>query len=308
MEASLAAALASSMVVMAMPLLLAALGELIAERAGVINIGLEGLVLAGAFAAMAVAHATGSSALGLGAALGAGLALGGLFAFFVVVLNANQVVAGAALNLLAVGLTGVAYRSAFGVTGTALTISGAAPVEIPLLASIPVVGRAFFVQPLLAYAALALVPLLAFLFSATLPGLALRMVGENPRAAEAQGVAVRTIRAVALLACGTLAAAAGAYLALAYARTFVEGMSAGRGFIALAIVIVGRWSPWGCLAAALFFGFVTALQFHFQALGLDVPYQFFLILPYVLTLLVLAGFAGRVHAPAALGQAYEGQQ
>ena len=308
MDASLATALASSMVVMAVPLLLAALGELIAERSGVINIGVEGLLLVGAFVAMGVSFASGSSALGTLAALAAGAALGAGFAYFVVLQNANQVVAGAALNLLAVGLTGVAYRAAFGVTGTALTIAGAPEVAIPILRSIPVLGPAFFSQTLLGYGALALVPLVAFFLHSTLPGLELRMAGESPRAAATQGVAVRRLRVLALVACGVLSAAAGAYLSLAYARTFVEGMSAGRGFIALTIVIVGRWSAWGCLAAALFFGFVTALQFHFQALGLNVPYQFFLILPYVLTLLVLAGFVGRVHAPAALGQTYEGQE
>jgi simple sugar transport system permease protein len=131
------------------------------------------------------------------------------------------------------------------------------------------------------------------------------MVGENPAAAEAQGVSVRRIRIAAIVVCGVLAAAGGAYLAVAYARTFVEGMSAGRGFIALAIVIVGRYSAWGILAAALFFGLATALQFHFQALGLNIPYQFFLVLPYLLTLLVLAGYVGRTRAPAALGQPYE---
>lgn len=306
METSLASALAGSMVVMAIPLLLAALGELIAERSGIINIGLEGLVLTGALVAMAVTYTSGSTTLGTIAAVVAGAALGAGFAYFIVVLNANQVVAGAALNLLAFGLTGVAYRALFGVTGTALTIAGPPVIVIPLLRSIPVVGPALFEQTLLGYAALALVPLVAFFLRSTLPGLKLRMVGENPHAAETQGVAVRRVRLLALVACGALAAAGGAYLALAYARTFVEGMSAGRGFIALTIVIVGRWSAWGCLAAALFFGFVTAVQFHFQALGLDVPYQFFLILPYVLTLLVLAGFVGRVRAPAALGQEYEG--
>ncbi len=305
MEHSLLTALATSTVIMAVPLLLAALGELIAERAGVINIGLEGLLLAGAFAAMAGAYFSGSPGVGVAAALLSGAALGAGFAFFVVVRDANQVVAGTALNLLAVGITGVAYRAAFGVTGTALTIPGTAAVPIPLLHALPVLGASLFTQTLLGYAAFALVPLAAFALGRTLPGLRLRMVGENPRAAETQGVAVRRTRAAALVICGALAAAGGAYLALAYARTFVEGMSAGRGFIALAIVIVGRWSPWGIVVSALLFGLFTALQFHFQALGLAVPYQFFLILPYVLTLLVLSGYVGRAQAPAALGQPYE---
>lgn len=305
MDISLLTALASSMVTMAVPLLLAALGELIAERAGVINIGVEGMILAGAFAAMAGGYFTGSAAIGIAAALTAGALCGGLLAFFVVRQNADQVVAGTALNLLAVGLTGVAYRAAFGVTGAALTIAGTPAIPVPLLARVPVLGAAVFQQTGLGYASFLLVPALAWGLFRTLPGLKLRMVGENPRAAETQGVPVPTVRTLALIACGMLAAAGGAYLVVAYAKTFVEGMSAGRGFIALAIVIVGRWSPWGVLAAALVFGLATALQFHFQALGLAVPYQFFLMLPYVLTLLVLARFAGRSRAPAALGQPCE---
>jgi len=303
MSADLATALLASTITMAVPLLLAALGELIAERAGVLNIGLEGMVLAGAFAALVVALPSGSTALGFACAAAVGAALGLLLALFVAHWNANQVVAGTALNLLAAGLTGVAYRAVFGVTGAALTIAGAPALPIPLLADLPVIGP-LFNQTLLGYLAFALVPAVAWGLTRTLPGLRLRMVGENPYAAETQGVAVRRTRVLALVACGVLAAAGGAFLSLAYANTFVEGMSAGRGFIALAIVIVGRRHPLGVLLAALFFGFATALQFHFQALGLDVPFQFFLMLPYVLTLLVLAGAVGRPTAPAALGQPY----
>lgn len=303
MSADLATALLASTITMAVPLLLAALGELIAERAGVLNIGLEGMVLAGAFAALVVALPSGSTALGFACAVLVGAALGLLLALFVAHWNANQVVAGTALNLLAAGLTGVAYRAVFGVTGAALTIAGAPALPIPLLADLPVIGP-LFNQTLLGYLAFALVPAVAWGLTRTLPGLRLRMVGENPYAAETQGVAVRRTRVLALVACGVLAAAGGAFLSLAYANTFVEGMSAGRGFIALAIVIVGRRHPLGVLLAALFFGFATALQFHFQALGLDVPFQFFLMLPYVLTLLVLAGAVGRPTAPAALGQPY----
>jgi simple sugar transport system permease protein len=305
MDLVLATALATSMVTMAVPLLLAALGELIAERAGVINIGLEGLILTGAFVALVTTLKSGSTAFGIAAALASGALLGGGLAAFVAWRNANQVVAGTALNLLAVGLTGVAYRAIFGVTGTALTIPGTAAAPIPLLNHLPVVGGAFFNQTPLAYAAFVLVPCVGLALSRTVPGLKLRMVGENPHAAETQGVAVEQTRTLALVLCGILAAAGGAYLAVAYAKTFVEGMSAGRGFIALAIVIVGRRSAWGICLAALFFGLATALQFHFQALGLAVPFQFFLILPYGLTLLVLAANAGRSRAPAALGQPYE---
>ena len=305
MDLTLWTALASSAVTMAVPLLLAALGELIAERAGVINIGLEGLMLMGAFAALVAAMFSGSTVLGVGAALLVGALLGAGFAFFVVARGASQVVAGTALNLLAVGLTGVAYRAVFGVTGAALTIPGSSAFPIPGLSHLPVVGEAFFDRTPLAYASFLLVPCIDIALMRTLPGLRLRMVGENPYAAETQGVAVARTRTIALVLCGALAAAGGAYLALAYARTFVEGMSAGRGFIALAIVIVGRRSARGVFLAALFFGFATALQFHFQALNLNVPFQVFLILPYVLTLLVLAGYVGSSGAPAALGQPYE---
>ena len=305
MSIDLLTSLLQSTVTMAVPLLLAALGELIAERGGIINIGLEGTVLTGAFAAMAVTYSSGAPVLGVLAAWVSGLALAALFAYVVVAHSANQVVVGTAINLLAIGLTGVAYRAVFGVTGAALTIAGAPALPIPVLGDLPVVGRAFFDQTALVYAALLLVPGIAIGLSHTMPGLKLRMVGENPWAAETQGVAVARVRSAALVACGVLAAAGGAYLAVAYANTFVEGMSAGRGFIALAIVIVGRRSAWGILLAALCFGLATALQFHFQALGLNVPFQFFLILPYALTLLVLAGAAGRATAPAALGQPYE---
>lgn len=303
MDTALLTALAASTVTMAVPLLLAALGELLAERAGVINIGLEGMILVGAFAAMAGAFFGGSAATGVAAALLTGAACGGLLAFFVVGRQADQVVAGTALNLLAVGVTGVAYRALFGVTGAALTIDGLPIVALPIVDRLPIVGPSFGRQTLLGYASFLLVPALWWWISRTLPGLRLRMAGENPRAAVTQGVAVRRTRVVALLACGILAGAAGADLVVAYAKTFVEGMSAGRGFIALAIVIVGRWSPWGALAAACCFGLATAVQFHFQALGLAVPYQLFLMLPYVLTLVVLAGSAGHTRAPAALGQA-----
>jgi general nucleoside transport system permease protein len=307
MDAALLTSLLQSTVTMAVPLLLAGLGELLVERAGIINIGLEGMLLTGAFAAMAGTYFTATAWLGLLAAWATGLLLAVLFAYVVVVRSANQVVVGTALNLFAIGITGVAYRAIFGVTGAALTVSGFPPLAIPWLSSLPVLGPALFQQSVLGYLAFVLVPLVGAGLHRTIPGLKLRMVGENPRAAAAQGVAVGLTQTLALLGCGVLAATAGAYLAVAYAHTFVEGMSAGRGFIALAIVIFGRWSAWGILGAALLFGLATALQFHVQALGLPIPYQFLLMLPYVLTLLVLAGYAGTTRAPAALGMPLENE-
>jgi len=307
MSTALVTSLLQSTATMAVPLLLAAEGELVAERGGVINIGLEGMLLVGAFAAMVVTYFSGAPMLGLMAAWGCGLALAGLFAYLVVVHAANQVVVGIALNLLAIGITGVAYRAVFGVTGAALTVSGFSPVALPGLSALPIIGEAFFTQSTPAYLAFALVPALSYGLYRTLPGLKLRMVGENPAAAAAQGVHVGLTQTLAVLSCGLLAATGGAFLALAYAHTFVEGMSAGRGFIALAIVIFGRWSPWGILGGALLFGLATALQFHVQSLGLPIPYQFLLMLPYILTLLVLAGNAGSTLAPAALGLPVDGE-
>jgi simple sugar transport system permease protein len=304
MSIDLLTALLASTITMAIPLLLAALGELIAERAGVLNVGLEGMVLGGAFSAFAVSLLSGSTALGIAAALLVGSGLGLLLALFVAFWQASQVVAGTALNLLAAGLTGIVYRARFGTTGAVLTIDGAPTFRLPGLAEVPVVG-VLFNQSALGYAAFALVPMIAWALGRTLAGLQLRMVGENPYAAETQGVPVRRVRTLALVLCGLCAAAGGAFLAVAYTNTFVEGMSAGRGFIALAIVIVGRRQPWGVLGAALLFGLATAMQFHFQAMGMRVPFQFFLVLPYVLTLIVLAGLVGRATAPAALGQPYE---
>jgi len=302
MNLEITTALATAAVAMAVPLLYAALGELLAEKAGIINIGLEGFLLLGAFSAFAIAHASGSNS----AAVLATLLLGGLwglcFAYFVVTRGANQIVVGTALNLFAVGLTGILYRAQFGVTGSALSIRPTPPLEIPVLANLPIVGRALFSQTLLGYGCMILVPVIAFVLMRTRTGLELRMTGEDPRAAAIQGVDVRRIRISALVVCGILCAAGGSFLAIDYTHTFVEGMSSGRGFIALAIVIVGRRHPYGVLGAALFFGFATALQFHFQALAFDVPFQFFLILPYVATLVVLAFNAGNTNAPAALGK------
>ncbi len=302
MELELFTALCTAAVAMAVPLLFAGLGELLAEKSGVINIGLEGMILLGAFAAFAVAHATGSNAAGLAAALALGGVWGLGFAYFAVVRGANQIVVGTAVNLFATGLTGVLYRSIYGVTGTAMTIEPSPTIALPGARSIPILGQALLNQTPLTYVCLATIPLMALFLARTRAGLELKMVGENPNAAATHGINVARTRTSALVACGIFCAAGGAYLTLDYTHTFVEGMSSGRGFIALAIVIVGRRRPAGVLVAALLFGFVTALQFHFQALALGIPFQFFLVLPYVATLALLALNAGDTNAPAALGK------
>jgi ABC-type uncharacterized transport system permease subunit len=291
-------ALLTATIALATPLLLAALGELIGERAGVLNIGVEGMMLTGAFAGMLGSYATGSPALGMLAACTAALLLGALFALWVVTLDVDQVVAGVAINLLAVGTTGVLYRAFFGTTGSALTVAAFAPLAI----APDVAWLAPLRQPAPVYPAFALVPLVWVLLFRTRLGLRLRAAGESPHAAESVGVNVAAMRAGAVLAGALLAGAAGGYLSLAYSNTFIEGMSAGRGFIALAIVVFGRWRPLGVLAGSLLFGAASAAQFQFQAAGVAVPYHLLLMLPYVLTLVVLAFASRAARGPAALAQ------
>jgi len=290
--------LAAAALALAAPLLLAALGELVQERAGIVNIGIEGLMLIGAFAGMVGCHLSGSPLVGLATACLASVLAAAVFGAWVIWLDASQIVAGAALNILALGVTGVAYRTVFGVTGTALTV----PTFTPLALG----GDALWLAPLrqnvLVYVALALVPAVWLVLFRTRAGLRLRAVGEAPEAAASLGIAVARMRWIAVLAGAVLAGAGGAYLSLAYSNTFAEGMSAGRGFIALAIVVFGRWRPLGVLAGALVFGATTALQFQMQAHGVAVPYHLLLMLPYVLTLAVLALAPGGAAAPAALGR------
>lgn len=285
----------------ATPLALAALGETIAERAGVINVGLEGCVMAGAFGALVAAGAGGVGA-GFAASALAGAALAAVFAIAVVRLGTDQIITGTALTLLGLGGTGALYRTLYGASGAALSVPTAGPLALPGLASLPVIGHALFAQPVMTYAAALLVPITWWALYRTHAGLALRAIGEAPDAARAAGIAVRRVRATAVVIGGALGGLAGGTLVLAQAGTFAEGMSAGRGFVAIAIVVLGRWHPLGAAIGALVFGAATALQFLFQAMGWALPYQLFLALPYALTLAALAAARGRGRPPAALGQ------
>lgn len=285
----------------ATPLALAAFGEVLVERAGLINIGLEGAIMAGAFGALAGATAGGLAAGYVGAIVG-GLLVAALFAIVVIALRADQIIAGTALTLLSVGATGTLYRALYGSAGAALNVPTNAPLAIPGLASIPVVGPALFAQPWITYVAYLLAPALAWWLGRTHAGLALRAIGERPEAADAAGVPVDRLRVLAVLAGGVLGGLAGGTLVLAQAGTFTEGMSSGRGFIAIAIVVLGRWHPIGVALGALAFGAASALQFVFQAMGWSAPYQLFLAVPYLLTLAALAGAVGRARVPAALGK------
>jgi ABC-type uncharacterized transport system permease subunit len=204
--------------------------------------------------------------------------------------------------MLGLGLTSTLYRVLYGDAGAALRTPTLNPIGIPLLKDIPIIGSALFEQPLPTYLAITLVPLVWWWLYRTQSGLALRATGENPAAARASGIAPRQIQTAAVLIGGTCGGLAGGTLVLAQVGTFAEGMSAGRGFVAIAIVALGRWHPVGVSMAALFFGMASALQFVFQSLDLHLPYQIFLALPYLLTLLALALSSSRYRAPAALGQ------
>jgi len=291
----------ASAIRVATPLLLAALGETVTERGGVINLGIEGAMLAGALAAALGATAGGPWA-GAAAAVAAGLVVAAVFALVAVGARADQIITGTAVTLGVVGLTGTVYRAAYGPAGVGLSLPTFPAVRVPVLATIPIIGPAMFEQSVLTYLAYGAVPLVWWLLFRTRWGLELRAAGESAEHARAAGVHVSRIRSVGVLVGGGFAGLAGGSLVLAQVGTFAEKMTAGRGFIAIAIVVLGAWHPIRVSAAALFFGAAMALQFLFQSLGLGVPYQLFLMLPYLLTLLVLAGAWARSRPPEALGQ------
>ena len=271
----------ASAVRVATPLLLAALGEMLAERSGVINLGIEGAMLAGALAAAVGATHWGPWP-GTAAAIVAGSATAAVFAG------------------IAVGAG--AYRDIYGTAGVGLSLPTFPVLPVPGLSRIPFIGPALFQQTVLTYVAYAAVPLLWVVLFRTRWGLTVRASGESTEAAVAAGVRVRWVRSIAVVVGGAFAGLSGASLVLAQVGTFAEKMTAGRGFMAIAIVVLGGWRPWRIAGAALFFGAAMALQFVFQSVLLGVPYQAFLMLPYILTLIVLAGAVGRVKPPAELGR------
>ena len=301
----------------ATPLLLAALGEVISQRAGVLNIGIEGMMLIGAFFGMVGSFYTEKFAMiympelammapwfGLLMAGLSGLIAAALFALCAIRLRGDQVIVGTAMTLLALGLTEVIYQRLFGVTGIAQGVPAFQQIDIPLLSELPFLGRALFSHNILVYIAFLLVPCVYFFLYHTQLGLRIRACGEHPKAIATVGANVLRLRTLCLLFAGAMAGIAGGYLSLADVPYFTPGMTVGRGFIALAIVIFGKWHPVKACGAALLFGLGSALDARFQALGWGIPYQVWLMLPYVLCLAVLAGFVGRAEAPLALGRPY----
>jgi general nucleoside transport system permease protein len=284
----------------AAPLIFAAIGELISEKAGVINIELDGMMLSGAFCGVWAALISGSLLAGfIGAAVGGAL-VALAHGILCLIFRAEQVVSGVILNILVLGLTTFAIGPVFGadLSRAAPTLS---PISVPYLSELPIAGRVLFSQTPTVYLAFLLVAATWYLFNRTTFGLALQAVGEAPAAGLAMGIKVRRLRWFALMTCGALAGIGGSQLTLAGLGTFTQNVTAGRGFIALAAVIFGSWRPFGTLFAVLLFTLVEAIQVRAQALGIHLPYQFLVMAPYLVTILALTLFVGRSRPPRALG-------
>ncbi len=288
----------------ATPLLIAALGELVVERSGILNLGVEGMMIMGAVVGFAVASETGSGTMGILAAIMAGMAMSLLFGFLVIHLVTNQVATGLALTILGLGLSGMIGEAYIGVPGHRLP-----KLDIPGLSDIPFFGPVLFQQDVLVYVAFALLAAVSFVLFRTRTGLILRAVGDNHGSAHSLGYSVMKVRYLAVLFGGGCAGLAGAYMSLVYTPQWVENMTAGRGWIALALVVFASWLPLRVLAGAYLFGAVTVLTFHAQALGVAVPSQLLSSLPYIATIVVLVLISANrrltlVNTPACLGKPF----
>src|SRR5579871_1372718 len=297
-------AITLSVIAASTPLLLAAAGELVVERSGVLNLGVEGMMIMGAACGFAGAYFADSTLVGALAGMLAGTLLALVFALLTLGLAVNQVATGLALTILGTGLSGLIGASLVG-----QRVAGAPQLAIPLLTDLPLVGRILFGQDAFVYGSVALLAGIWWFLYRTRAGLVLRAIGDNPTSAHALGYPVLWVRLIAVLFGGACAGLAGAYLSLAYTQFFSPGMTAGRGWIALALVVFASWRPLRLVAGAYLFGTVTILQLHTQALGLGIPSQLMTSLPYLATILVLVvisrtrGTAGSA-APASLGTAF----
>ena len=304
MSPDIIVAIAVTIMTAATPLLLAAIGELVVERSGVLNLGVEGMMIIGAVAGFAGAQITGSAYLGVLAAVFAGMALSCFFALLVLTFAANQVATGLSITLLGLGLSGLIGQAYIGLPGIQLP-----KLDMPGFSDLPIVGPLFFSHDILLYASFAItLGVVWFLFKTRL-GLILRAVGDNHGSAHSIGYPVLWVRFMAILFGGACSGLAGAYLSLSYTLQWVEGMSAGRGWIALALVVFASWRPFRVVAGAYLFGAVLILQFHAQAAGVRIPSQFLSALPYIATILVLILISRnrklvQSNTPACLGQPF----
>lgn len=293
-------AVLASAVRQATPLVLGALCGLIGERSGIINIGIEGQMLLSAFTGFLVNVYTGNLFLAIFAGVATGALLGLLLAFMSVTLKIDQIIGGTVINIVAVGLTGYFYQAG-------LTTEGKlAPIPLGSLSDLPIVGRVLFTNPPITYSAIILVFVVHYVLFYTRWGLRTRAVGEHPRAADTVGVRVYLTRYINVMIGGGIAGLGGVFLTLEAVGSFERLMTNGRGFVALAVMIFGKWTPLGSWGAALLFGMTSAIQTQIQFSGvIDIPHQFIGMLPYLLTIIVLAGAVGRSRPPAAIGIPYE---
>jgi simple sugar transport system permease protein len=287
---------------LATPYLLAALGEMFVQRSGVYNLGVEGIMMMGAFAGFYATLQLGSPLLGILVSLLIGALMGLLMALVSVTFKAEQGISGIGLYMFGWGLSGLLFRL---YVGGITSIEGLKAIKIPLLSTIPFLGPVLFDHNGLVYTAFLLVPLTGFILFKTSWGLNVRAVGNKPEAADTLGVSVVRIRYQCLIVGGMLAALAGAFLTIGNANMYADNITAGRGFIAIALVYFGRWSPWGILLGSLLFSLADSFQSMVQVLGINFPYELAVILPYMVTIIALAISYGRVWAPAALGKPFQ---
>ena len=288
----------------ATPLLLAAIGELVVERSGVLNLGVEGMMVMGAVSGFAVAHATGNVYLGIGAAVLAGIGMSLLFGFLTQTLAANQMATGLALTILGLGLSGVIGEPLTGLPGTKLT-----SVHIPILTDLPFVGAVLFGLDPLVYLSIVLVALVSYVLFRTRLGLVIRAVGDNHNSAHALGYSVQTVRYGCIVFGGACAGLSGSYLSLVYTPQWIEDMTAGRGWIALALVVFSTWMPKRILIGSYLFGAVWIMGLYAQGMGLEIPSQLLSSLPYLVTIAALVVISRnqtliKVNTPACLGQTF----
>jgi ABC-type uncharacterized transport system permease subunit len=291
---------------LATPLVLVAMGGVFAERSGVFNIGMEGMMLTGAFFAVTASFYTDNVLIAALTAMLAGGVLSLIHAYVTITRGANQIISGAAINLLALGLTNFLYRAVLGGAGRK-RVEGFPQWHIPGLADIPIIGPLLFNHSVIVYFAYLAPLLFAWVLFRTTWGLDVRAVGEYPLAADTAGVSVAKVRYLSIFLSGIMAGLGGAALALGAVRYFTPGMTAGRGFIVLGAIIFGKWNPALVALACLFFGAADAFQLRAQTFGFEIPHQFLLMLPYLLTIAAMVGFIGRTRPPQSLGIPYGGQ-